>query len=168
MVNQTTVKMNGPERARVGSTVPDSGAEPVTSADADSGQMVSNVAGFGENLLTLGELQARLAAVELKQNLEAARISAPVLTTGVALALTSLPIALAGIAELLVAELEMRRGIALLIVALVAFAVAGTCLAIGGVQLRRTVTGFPLSGEELTRNLHWVRTVLTHSGRSER
>ena len=41
------------------------------------GDMVMrSVAGFGENLLTLAELQARLATVELRQNLDAARSGA--------------------------------------------------------------------------------------------
>jgi hypothetical protein len=47
-----------PERSMAGETDP-----------ADQG-VVSNVAGFGENLLTLAELQTRLTSVEIRQNLE--------------------------------------------------------------------------------------------------
>jgi len=130
--------------------------------------MVGNVTEFTENLLTLGELQARLAVIELKQNVESAKVGGLVLLVGAALALTSLPIALAGGAELLVSELGMKRGYALLSVAVAALAIAGSCIAIAGSRIRRTAVGFPRSAEEFTRNRNWVRTVLLYSGRSSR
>ena len=52
--------------------------------------------------------------------------------------------------------------------AVAAFAIAGTCIAIAAGRLRGSDLGFPLSKEEFTRNLNWVRTVLLHSGRSAR
>jgi len=127
--------------------------------------MVSNVTGFGENLLTLAELQARLSATELRQNLEAAKTSGAIFLAGSILAVASLPVALAGIAELLVSELALKRGYALLIVAAAAFVIGGVSVASAGFWLRRKRPGFPLSAEELTRNLNWLRTVLRHSGR---
>ena len=45
-------------------------------APASAGQLASNVAGFGENLLNMAELQARMSAIELRQNVEALRIVA--------------------------------------------------------------------------------------------
>ena len=128
--------------------------------------MVTNIAEFGENLLTLAELQARLAAIELKQNVEAVKVSGAVILAGAVLAIAALPIALAGIAELLVSELGMSRGFALIAVAVAAFAIAGTCVAIALGRLRSADLGFNLSREELARNLNWVRTVLLHSGRA--
>jgi hypothetical protein len=130
--------------------------------------MVSGVAEFGENLLSLAELQARLVALELQQNLQAAKIRVPVILAGAVLAVVSLPLVLAGIAELLVSELGMKRGYALLGVAVVALAIAGTAIALAVVWLRRALTGFPISREEFVRNLNWVRTVLLHSGRAAR
>jgi len=84
------------------------------------------------------------------------------------LALGTLPVLLAGIAELLVSELSMKRGFALLSVAVVALAIAGAGVTIAMVQFRRRRLGFPLTTEELTRNLNWIRTVVLHSGRSTR
>jgi hypothetical protein len=130
--------------------------------------VVSGVTGFGENLLTLAELQARLAALELQQNLSAAKISVPVILAGAIVAVVSLPLILAGIAELLVSELGVKRGYALLSVAVVALAIAGACVGIATSRLRRSAPGFPLSREEFARNLNWLRTVLLHSGRSTR
>ena len=126
---------------------------------------MSNVAGFGENLLNLTELQARLAVIELRQNFGAVKTGGAVFLSGALLAIAGLPLILAGIAELLVSEWSLKRGYALLITSVVAIAVGGLCAAIGSASLRRRRAGFPLTGEELTRNLNWLRTVLRYSGR---
>ncbi len=127
--------------------------------------MVSNVAGFSEGLLTLGELQARLAAKELVRNYQTAKIAGAVGLAGFLIVVASVPIVLFGIAELLVSELALKRGYALLGVAGVAILIGGSSVAFAAIWLRRQRLGFPLSGEELTRNLNWVRTVLRYSGR---
>jgi hypothetical protein len=133
--------------------------------EPNASTMVSNVAGFGENLLTLGELQVRLTAKELVQNYLAARTAVGVALAGFVIAVASLPIILLGIAELLASELAMKRGYALLSVAGAAILIGGVSLAFAGSWLRRKRLSFSVSGEELTRNLNWVRTVLRYSGR---
>jgi hypothetical protein len=134
----------------------------------NASSMVSNVAGFGENLLTLGELQARLAAKEFVQNVQAAKTASAVGLAGFLLGVASIPIVLLGIAELLASELAMKRGYALLSVSAAAMLIAGVAVAFADSWLRRKRLGFPLSGEELTRNLNWIRTVLRYSGRFPR
>jgi putative superfamily III holin-X len=160
------IKSHGPNQsAGGGGSV--AGRLPAASASEPSANsVVSNVAGFGENLLTLAELQARLSAMELRKNLVTAKIGGAVLLAGSVLAIAGLPVALAGLAELLVSELALKRGYALLIVAAAALVIGGACVASAGVWLRRKRLGFPLSAEELTRNLNWLRTVLRYSGRS--
>jgi hypothetical protein len=136
-----------------------------TEMEPNASAMVSSVSAFGENLLTLGELQARLAAKELVQNCQAARTAVEVGLAGVLIIVGSVPIVLLGIAEILVSELAMKRGYALLSVAGAAILIGGASVAFSGSWLRRKRLGFPISGEELTRNLNWVRTVLRYSGR---
>jgi Putative Actinobacterial Holin-X, holin superfamily III len=138
-------------------------AEPATSPSA--GQVASNVAGFGENLLNMAELQVRMSAIELRQNVEALRIVAAVGLTGAIMALASLPIVLAGIAELLVNRLGLSRGSAFLIVGFTTLGLGSLCIISAGLWISRKRLGFPLSAEELARNLSWVRTVLRLSGR---
>jgi hypothetical protein len=116
----------------------------------------------------LVELQARLAAKEFVQNLQAAKAASALGLAGFLMAVASVPIVLVGIAELLVSELQMKRGYALLSVAAVAILIAGVSMASASSWLRRKRLGFPLSEEELVRNLNWVRTVLRYSGRSPR
>jgi hypothetical protein len=147
------------------------GARPAPADNGNAtgpGAMVNNVAEFGEHLLSLTELQTRLAGLELKQNVRIARVTVPVILGGAVLGIASLPIVLAGIAELLVSELGMKRGFALLSVAVVALAIAGSSIAIAAIRLRRKAAGFPLTTEEFNRNRNWVRTILLHSGRSAR
>jgi hypothetical protein len=169
MAHQATLKTDGPPVSRLGA-VPAAAGGP-TAGDWNAAQppdVVSSVAEFGENLLALAELQARLAAIELRQNVEAAKVGGSVVLAGAVLAVASLPLLLAGIAELLVSEVGMRRGYALLSVAVVALAIAGACITIAALRVRRGAVGFPLTREEFARNLNWVRTVLLHSGRSSR
>ena len=169
MADQASMRFNGPGAApgRLGAAPPTTGSS-AGGNGASPGDVATNVAEFVENLLSLTELQARLASIELKQNLRAVRWRGIVLMTGSVLALAALPIALAGIAELLVSQVGMNRGLALILVAVVAFATAGTSIAIAVARLRGADMGFPLSQEEFNRNLNWVRTVLLYSGRSVR
>jgi Putative Actinobacterial Holin-X, holin superfamily III len=135
---------------------------------AGGDKVMRSVAGFGENLLTLAELQARLARIELGRNLEAARAGVVWALGSAVTACAGLVIMLAGLAELMVSELGMRRGYAFLSVASSAIAVGAICLVVAATRLGATRLGFPLSIEELARNVNWLRTVLRHSGRSRR
>jgi uncharacterized membrane protein len=128
--------------------------------------VVSGVAGFGEDLLNLVELQARLAAIELRHNLNAVKTGGAVVLAASILAIASVPVALTGIAELLASELGLGHGLALVSVAAAAILIAVLCAAFAWTWLRRQRLGFPLSGEESVRNLNWFRTVLRRSGRS--
>jgi len=166
MADQATLKMNGPGVSRGTAPEAGSGQSSASNGNGNGTGVVTSIAELGENLLSLSELQARLAAAEMKQNLEAAKVSAPVLLAGAVLGVASVPLVLAGIAELLVSEMGMKRGYAFLGVAVVSLVVAGICVVIGNKALTRSLVGFPLSSEELTRNLNWVRTIILHSGRS--
>ncbi len=169
MADQAAMKStNGPAQ----STAATRGGWPGAGRSAAHGEpasspstVVSNVASFGEKLLNLTELQGRLAVMELKQNVDGAKAGASVVLTGAVLAVAGLPVALAGIAELLVSELTIKRGYALLLTSATAIVIGGVCAVIGSALLGRRRSGFPLTGEELTRNLNWLRTVLQFSGR---
>ena len=63
---------NGANATRPRSGGPSPGSERLSTAsavDSSTSGVVNNVAGFGENLLTLAELQTRLTVIELRQNL---------------------------------------------------------------------------------------------------
>jgi hypothetical protein len=169
MVDQATMKAsNGAGRSadRESAGLPSTDrSSPAVDSTASAGQVASNVAGFGENLLNMAELQARMSAIELRQNIEAVKIVAALGLTGAILAVAALPIVLAGIAELLVSELGFRRGAAFLSVGFSTVGIGALCIITAGAWIGRKRLGFPLSAEEFTRNLNWVRTVLRLSGR---
>ena len=127
--------------------------------------MMNNVAGFGENLLTLGELQARLTAIEIRQNLDSVKNGGALFVAGSIVAICSLPVVMVGVADLLVSELGMKRGYAILSVATTAIVIAGLCIVVARSWLRKKPFGFPLASEEFARNMNWLRTILRHSGR---
>jgi hypothetical protein len=162
MANQTSVtKANG--RATSGGNF-DGGSLP-ENTESGANAVVSNVAGFGEDLLNLAELQIRLTAVEMRQNLNVFKAGGALMATGLIVAVAGLPVGLVGIAELLVSEMGLKRGYALLTVAALAILIAASCIGLAASWFRRQPLGFPLSGEELARNVNWVRTVLRQSGR---
>jgi hypothetical protein len=166
MVDQATLNvLNGGGDSRSAAVALAGRAAASPDAGASAGQVASNVAGFGENLLNMAELQAQMTAIELRQNVEALRIAAAVAVTGALMALAALPIILAGIAELLVTELGLRRGSAFLIVGFASLAFGAVSIIVTGLWVGRKRLGFPLSSEEFSRNLSWVRTVLRLSGR---
>lgn len=162
MADQATLKRLGTGGNGTATTRANSAAN---DGDPSASGVVSNVAGFGENLLTLAELQARLAAVEFRQNLEYVKTGGALVLAAVILGVSGIPVLLIAVAELLVSELGLKRGFALLSAAAAALVIAGGCIAIAGRWLRRNPLGFPLSNEEFARNLNWLRTILRHSGR---
>lgn len=174
MANQETVNParkwvgNGSAATRVSSGAPPADSErPRGAENTDTGAaaVVTNVASFGENLLTLTELQARLTAVELGRNIDCIRRAGTVFAAGAVLAVAALPVLLVGSAELLVTELGVKRGFALVYVSTVAI-VLGGCLATFAVRrLNQSRLGLPLAAEELNRNINWLRTILRQSGR---
>jgi hypothetical protein len=133
--------------------------------DPGASGMMNSVAGFGENLLTLGELQARLTAIEIRQNLDSVKNGGALFVAGSILAIASLPVVMVGLAELLVSELGMKRGYALLSAATTAIVIASACMVVARSWLRKKPFGFPLASEEFARNMNWLRTILRHSGR---
>jgi hypothetical protein len=128
--------------------------------------VVSSIAGFGENVIGLAELQARLAVIELKQNVSAIKMSVAILFAAAVTAIAGLFVGLLGVAELMNSVFAVSRATALLSLGAVTIGIAGICAAVAVMMLARNPARFPLSSEELQRNIRWIRTVLRHSGRA--
>ena len=174
MADQKTINApHGPAGNGPASVWPNSAAKPngldrpgsAGFVDRSSAGVVTNVTSFGENLLSLAELQARLTAVELRRNVDSVKSTGALMAFGALLAVSALPVMLLGVAELLVSELSMKRGYALLTAGFAAVVIAGACIAIASQWLRRKPLGLPLASEEFSRNLNWLRTVLRQTSR---
>ena len=128
--------------------------------------VVSNIADFGNDIATLVELQAKLAALDARDSLARATTPLILLGLGSVLALGSLPVILIGLADLIAANTKLSAGMAQLIVGLVALVLAGGAAFVGLKGSTSSLESFRRSKEELARNLSWIRTVLVHSGRT--
>jgi uncharacterized membrane protein len=133
---------------------------------ATPGSLVGNIAEFGNDVATLAELQAKLAAYDAKECASRATIPLIVVVVASVLAVGSVPVVLIGLADWIASSTRLSAGATQLIVGLVSLVVAGVA---GTIALRaslRSLESFRRSNEELTRNLSWIRTVLVHSGRA--
>jgi len=123
------------------------------------------VAEFVDDLASLAELQAQLAAADLR---DAARKSAvPIVLTvmGLTVVVASVPVALLGTGWLLADALKVHLGWAMLLTAAAAMTLGGLAAGLGGRWLSHSFDSFRRSRKQLMLNLAWVRTVLVTSAR---
>jgi len=128
--------------------------------------VVGNLTEFGNDVMTLIELQAQLAALDFKEAMSRATIPLILIVAGAALLLASLPVALLGVAWLLATALSIKIGWAALLTAAVTAVVTAIVAVVALRRLLASLESFRHSREELARNIAWIRTVLVHSGRS--
>lgn len=115
---------------------------------------------FIDDVVTLTELQVRLALVDLRENARRAALPLVLAFSSLMVIAASVPVVLAGLALLLAARASIHLGWALVVVAAAAAALASPALALGLLRLSRGFDGFSISRQELRRNLVWLRTVL--------
>jgi ABC-type siderophore export system fused ATPase/permease subunit len=126
--------------------------------------VLGGVGSFGQNLATLATLQAKLAALDLKASLASAApaIAAGFLALNVVVA--SVILALGAIGWILATEMAWPTAQSLLFVASIAFVLAILVGFVAYQRIQRSLTIFRRSGEELERNIAWIKTVLAQSG----
>ena len=118
---------------------------------------------LGNDLFTLGELQAKLGAADFQEVVRGAMLPVVALAVSLVLLMAALPVALLGIADLVSNALKIAPGWGMLLTAALTLVVAGLIAVIFLARLTASFTPFRRSREEFTRNLAWVRTVLVHS-----
>ncbi len=128
--------------------------------------VVGNITEFGNDVMTLVELQAQLATLDFKAAMARATIPLVLVAVGLALLLASLPVALLGIGALVASALSISIGWATLLTAVVAAIVAVVVAVVALGRFLGSLDSFRNSREELVRNISWLRTVVVHSGRS--
>ncbi len=148
MVDQTSV--NG----RVAAGVPGS-----------SSVGFDGVAEFVDDLASLAELQAKLAAVDFREAARKSAIPIALTVTGLAVIVASVPVALLGAAWLLASVLKVpqAQGWAMLLTAGASITLAGLVAGVAAMRLRHSFESFRRSRKQLWLNLAWVRTVLVTS-----
>lgn len=128
--------------------------------------VIENVAGFGENLTTLIELQTQLASLELSDF--GRRVRRPVGFGLIAFSMLSagLGAVLMGAGARLEAATPLEHGAGAIVIGAAASACALAALAIAALRLSSALASFERTRLELGRNFKWVRSVLASGGAS--
>jgi hypothetical protein len=124
-----------------------------------------NLAEFASDVTTLGELQTKLALLDLKESTGKLVLPVAALVVAGVLGLAALPVLLLGIGALIAELTSLSLGVSYLIVAVATIVLAGILAAVFLPRIGPAFASFERSKEELTRNLSWLKTVLAHSGR---
>jgi len=141
------------------------GGGPGSAPKTNSNGLMEGVGSFGNDLASLASLQAKLAAADARESLLKALPSVVGLGVLVLLLIGGMAAIVAGFAVWLAATFHLGIGVSLMLVGL-------GCLVLGALLsllclrlLSSSFTAFRRSSEELERNLAWVKTTLTRSGR---
>jgi Putative Actinobacterial Holin-X, holin superfamily III len=132
-------------------------------ADPSSSAEFEGVAEFVDDLASLAELQAKLAAVDFKDAARKSAIPLVLTVVGLAVITASVPVALFAAGWLLALALKIHQGWALLLTAAAAMALGGLVAGVGGMLFRHSFDSFRRSRKQLWLNLAWIRTVLVTS-----
>lgn len=118
------------------------------------------VAEFLGDVASLVDLQAKLVFLDVKETVKEATLPFSLAAIGIALIASSLPVALFGAAWLLATALGWHLGWAMLLTSAIALIVAGLATVYGWRRVRRSLDRFRRSGNELAKNVTWIRAVL--------
>ncbi len=121
------------------------------------------VAEFVDDLASLAELQAKLAAADFRDAAHKSAVPIVLTVVGLTVVMASVPVALLGVGWLLASALKIHQGWAMLLTAGASIAVAGLVAVLAGMRLRHSFDSFRRSRKQLWLNLAWVRTVLVTS-----
>lgn len=146
-------------------TVLNEGGRRAATTKTGSNGLMEGVGSFGNDLASLASLQAKLAAADARESLLKALPAVVGLAVLVLILVAGMAAIIAGFALWIAEAVHLRPGVALMLVGL-------GCLILGAVfslfcvrLLGRSFTAFRRSSEELERNVAWVKTTLTRSGR---
>ena len=127
--------------------------------------------GVGEllhDVVSLGELQAQLLAVDARESVQKAQTPIVLLAGGATLALGAVPVLLLALGESLVLWLQWERAAAYLVAGLVGVVVGGATVYVAWQQTGAVVAVFERSRAELAENIRWIKYALTRGRRPPR
>jgi len=127
--------------------------------------VIDSVNALGTNLGNLATLQLRLAVCDGKESLQRLTLSLVLGAFALVVLPSSVVVALLGAAYWITSATSLTPPQALLLVAGIGVFLSALALLLAVRFSRGSFTTFRRSGEELQRNLAWIRTVMKHSGR---
>jgi hypothetical protein len=130
-----------------------------------SNGLIDNVSSFGNDLATLATLQGKLASADLREGLRKAAPAVGVLAAVGLLSAAGVTALVLALASWLAESFQLRTSSALALVGLGSLVIAALGGWLGARALASSFTTFRRSSEEFERNLAWIKTTLTQSGR---
>lgn len=141
------------------------GARAATEGNGRSNGLMENVSSFGSDVATLASLQSQLVAADARESLTRGAPAIAGLVLAILLAFAGVIAIVGGLALWIAERFAMQPSIALMLTGLGTLVVVALVGVISVRLLGSSVTTFRRSAEELERNIAWVKTTLTHSGR---
>ncbi len=127
--------------------------------------LMGNVSSFGNDLASLATLQTKLAAADMRESLLKAAPAIGGLAFLGLLSIAGMTALVAGFALWLAEVMQLRPAVALILVGLGSLAAAALGAWLCVRTLGSSFSTFRRSSEEFDRNLAWIKTTLTQSGR---
>lgn len=140
-------------------------ARPTNGRSNGGGGLIEDVGTFSSDLANLASLQGQLVAADARETLSRAIPAIVGLVVAVLLAIAGTGVLLAGLALWVAQSAAMQPAQALMLTGLGALVVVALIGAISARFLGSSFTTFRRSSEEFERNLAWIKTTLTYSGR---
>jgi len=131
--------------------------------DETAANVGGNVANLATDLISLTELQAKLAILDLQETTAQAVTPAAVLVGGACLVLGTIPVALLGFSGLLAKGAGISLEAAMLLISLLALAAAGLCVWFGYSRILTAMRVLDRSRQEFQANLQWIKKAIQHS-----
>ena len=132
---------------------------------AKSNGLMDDVSSFGNDVASLAALQSKLAAADMRESLHKAAPAIGGLVILVLLLVAGMTVLVAGLALWFAEAQQLRPAVALVVVGLGSLVVAALGAWLCARWLGSSFSTFRRSFEELERNVAWIKTTLTQSGR---
>jgi len=120
------------------------------------------------DVVSLGELQAELLAVDARESVQKAVMPLVLLGIGIAAGLAAFPVLLIALAEGLVLGLSWKPPLAYVVSGLVGAALGGGLVYAAWRQAADVIAVFKRSQDELAENVRWIKYALTRGRRPPR
>jgi hypothetical protein len=127
--------------------------------------------GVGEllhDVVSLGELQAQLLAVDARESVQHAKLPIALVAIGAVLGLGCVPVLLLAMGEAFYELLDWPRSLSYLASGVIAALAGGLLLWLGIGKFNAVIGVFKRSSEELSENVRWVKYALTRGRRPPR
>lgn len=127
--------------------------------------LLENVSSFGSDVASLAALQGQLAAADAREALGRATPAFAGLVVAILLAIAGAGVLTAGLALWIAEAAQIKPASALMLTGGGALVLVAALAYVSARMLASSLRTFRRSGEELERNLAWIKTTLVYSGR---